>query len=161
MTIYVNFFLHCEDFISVHSQRATRRAAELFARHGVKADFYLTGLVVERMVKDAPETIATLKRLKMPISYHADIHAPFPTLPQRIRDLDWDSAVELARIQETSHLDPMTADLSAKNPNQMASIADQFGSTTIGDHWIGGGARCPGYSFCPTPVGCANGFYQW
>ena len=27
MTIYVNFFVHCEDFISLHSQHATRKLA--------------------------------------------------------------------------------------------------------------------------------------
>ena len=131
MTVYVNFFIHCEDFISVHSQQATRRAAELFARYGVKADFYLTGLVAERMLADAPETIETLKRLKMPISYHADIHAPFPTLPQRVRNLDWDAAVDQAYIQETSHLDPLTGDLSSKNPNQLTLITDLFGKPPI------------------------------
>jgi len=127
MTIYVNFFIHSEDFISAESQHATQRAAELFARHGIKADFYLTGLVTERMIADAPETIETLKRTAMPISYHADIHAPFPTLPQRVRDLSWDEAVEETLLQETHHLDPLTGKLTEDRPNQMNLLTDIFG----------------------------------
>ena len=126
MTIYINFFIHCEDFISIHSQRATCRFAELFARHGLKADFYLTGLVAERMRKESPETIATLKRLKMPISYHADIHAPFPTPQTRVSDLAWDLAVEQILFQETCHLDPLTGNLSRENPNQLSLLSELF-----------------------------------
>lgn len=127
MTIYVNFFIHSEDIISAESQHATRHLAELFARHGLKADFYLTGLVAERMLAEAPATIATLKRLRMPISYHADIHAPFPTPQERVRDLDWDAAVAQIRIQETHHLDPLTGALSEGRPNQMALLTELFG----------------------------------
>ena len=127
MTIYVNFFIHSEDFISVESQHATQRAAELFASHGLKADFYLTGLVAERMMADTPQVIETLKRTAMPISYHADIHAPFPTLPQRVRDLSWDEAVEASVHQETHHLDPLTGELTEDRPNQMNLLTDIFG----------------------------------
>ena len=127
MTIYVNFFIHSEDFISVESQHATQRAAELFASHGIKADFYLTGLVAERMMTDAPEVIEALKRMAMPISYHADIHAPFPTLPQRVCDLSWDEAVAETVLQETHHLDPLTGELTEDRPNQMALLTEIFG----------------------------------
>lgn len=127
MTIYVNFFIHSEDFISVESQHATQRAAELFARHGLKADFYLTGLVAERMMTDAPETIDTLRRTRMPISYHADIHAPFPTLPQRVCNMSWDEAVAETVLQETHHLDPLTGELTEDRPNQMALLTEIFG----------------------------------
>jgi hypothetical protein len=127
MTIYVNFFIHSEDIISAESQHATRHLAEIFARHGLKADFYLTGLVAERMLAEAPETITTLKRLRMPISYHADIHAPFPTPQQRVRDLDWNAAVAQIRIQETHHLDPLTGALSEGRPNQMGLLTELFG----------------------------------
>ena len=131
MTIYVNFFFHCEDFISVHSQHATRRLAELFARQGLKADFYLTGMVVERMLAEAPETIDVLKKTGMPISYHSDHHAPFPTIWQRVRDLDWDEAVEQALFQENGHLNPCTGELTAGPPNQMSLITETFGRPPV------------------------------
>ncbi|MFH1928347.1 MAG: hypothetical protein ABIK79_09310, partial [Chloroflexota bacterium] len=131
MTTYVNFFFHCEDFISVHSQHATLRLVELFERHGLKADFYLTGMVVERMLAESPEAIDAFKRTGMPISYHSDHHAPFPTIWQRVRDLGWDEAVELALFQENGHLNPCTGELTDGRPNQMSLITETFGRPPV------------------------------
>lgn len=161
MTIYVNFFVHAEDIITVESQHATRHLAELFARHELKADFYLTGLVAERMLAEAPETIAALKQLGMPVSYHADIHAPFPTPQQRVRDLDWDAAVEQIRIQEMHHLDPLTGELTEGRPNQMALLTELFGRppwVTIGAP-AGQGAQAIRYAQhrMGVPMASANG----
>jgi len=130
--VYFNFCFHCEDLLNGKESAAViKRAAELLAKHGIKADFYLGEWEVRNMLEYCPEAIETLKRLKMPICYHGDNHVPHPTPDVRIAKLDWEAAVKEMQYWETHKLDRLTGELDPHETGGFAYVKEVFGKPPI------------------------------
>lgn len=129
--ILFNFFQHCEDFVSLESAYALKRVAELYAKYGIRGDFYLTGLVSKKLLEKAPEVIQTLKHLEMPICYHGDNHVPFPTPQERIAEMEWNQAVEAMLHLESHEINPLTGEVDSQKLGGFALIKEVFGEAPI------------------------------
>ncbi len=82
--VYLNFAINCHDWVNPKLSSATvLRAARFLAKHGVKADFYVTGPLCRAWAEKAPGTIEELTRLGMGLGYHQRMPHPIffpPTL---------------------------------------------------------------------------------
>jgi len=123
--------MHFDDHINPESARAGARIAELYAKYGIKGDFYPIGLSLQMMLKLAPEVPKTLKRLEMPISYHGVTHYRFQVMQERIGDKDWDEAVEEAIYCETHRLNPFKAVIEDSEPGGVGLLTEVFGYPPI------------------------------
>lgn len=86
--VYVIFAINCHDWLDPDlSSAAVLRAARGFAKHGLRADFYVTEGLAYAWAEEAPGTIQELKRLGMSFGYH---HRPPHPL--------WFDAAERRRI---------------------------------------------------------------
>ena len=124
--ILFNFFQHLDDHISRESPLACKRIAELYAKYGIKADFWPITLSLQNYLKKAPETIETIKKLNMGICYHTLLHYRIE-VSERIRTLDWDEAVEKATFYESHWLNPLTGEYDPEKPGGIALIKEVFG----------------------------------
>jgi len=69
--VCVNFAINCHDWLDPDmSSAAVLRAARLFAKHRIHADFYVTEPLACAWTEKAPGTIAELKKLGMGLGYH-------------------------------------------------------------------------------------------
>jgi hypothetical protein len=69
--VWVNFAINCHDWLDPDmSSAAVLRSARLFAKQGVRADFYVTEPLARAWREKAPGTIEELKKLGMTFGYH-------------------------------------------------------------------------------------------
>ncbi|MBI3694790.1 MAG: hypothetical protein HY238_08125 [Acidobacteria bacterium] len=131
--IYFNFFQHFDVPIGRDEALAGKRVAELYARYGIKADFYPTGSSLVNMVDHVPETVETLKRLGMPIGYHGwAMHDPVPSLAERIKDMSWDDAVQhVTYLESHRRPSPRAAEIDPAREGGIALIKSAFGEPPV------------------------------
>ena len=124
--VYINFFFHFEDFINRDlSQPAIRRLVEFFICNKARCDIYYTGLLLDFLAHEDPETLALLRKLHMNedygIGYHGDIHGPNPTpwiylnahKPSLYEGITW------CGKRETQWMDPLSGEL---DPNREGGL---------------------------------------
>jgi len=132
--IYFNFFVHLDDHVTDHALPATSRIAELYAKYGIKGDFYPIDLTLKRLIDKWPEVIETLKRLDMPISYHGPTHHPLRYLRidlTKAATADWDEMVDDAHYAETHLLNPLTGELEPNQVGGLQLLTNTFGYPPI------------------------------
>jgi len=128
--IFVHIFQHLDDHISRESALACQKVAKLYAKYKIKADFWPITLSLQNYLEKAPEVIETLKELDMPISYHTVLHHPIE-VEQRIKDLNWDEAVEKAMFYESHWYNPLTGEYDPEKPGGIALIKKVFGKLPL------------------------------
>ena len=69
--LYFTFVINCHDFLRHdHSAKTLLRLIDLFERHELRAEFYLTAPLVEAYLKHQSQVIRRLKSGRMTVSYH-------------------------------------------------------------------------------------------
>jgi hypothetical protein len=142
--VYVNFAINCHDWLDPEmSSGAVLRAARLFARHGVRADFYVTEPLARAWRDKAPGTIEELKKLGMTFGYH---HRPPHPLwfdsAQRREMLDRSPQERYREIErfETYRLNLETGGLDTSQKGGYAGTAELLGTKPVA---LGAGAAPP------------------
>ena len=142
--VYVNFAINCHDWLDPDmSSAAVLRAARLFARHGVRADFYVTEPLARAWREKAPGAIEELNKLGMTFGYH---HRPPHPLwfdsPARRELLGRPIEEQYREIEryETWRLDLETGGLDTSVKGGYAGTAELVGAKPVA---LGAGAASP------------------
>ncbi len=128
-TAYITFCINVHDFFHVdESADILLRLVDLFERHGVRGDFYLTSPMVHCYGETRPDVIARLRDSDMTISYH--VRPPHPTyrgFDGRLEELHPDELAATLLAYETTRLDLATGNLIAGEPGGMRYLTEVFG----------------------------------
>jgi len=101
----------CEDFINPKSMFALRHILELLQKYDVKAIFFITGHIAEKM-RDFPNILDMIKDHE--IGYHSSAHSVRPTIVEYTDIKDYGLAREISLKRETSHINPLTGECEGK-----------------------------------------------
>ena len=130
---YITFVVNVHDWVHVDESAATvMRLADLFARYGVRGDFYFTAPVVHAYVDQYPEVIQRLQQTGMTISYH--VRAPHPLtagFSQPLEGLSGDELYQAIRDYETYRLDMTTGGLDRTQPGGYTYVARTFQTAPV------------------------------
>jgi hypothetical protein len=142
--VYVNFAINCHDWLDPDmSSAAVLRVARQFAKHKLRADFYVTESLARAWAEKAPGTIPELKKLGMEFGYH---HRPPHPLwydsPEcrRILALPPEEAYRELERFETFRLDLETGRVDESAKGGYAGTAELVGSKPL---VLGAGATAP------------------
>ena len=94
-----------EDFININAVSALHRILEILEKHKLRAIFFITGLMAEK-ISNYPKIIEMLK--KHEIGYHSSSHSVRPTIPEYTDVEKYKKACEISIKRETSHINPLT-----------------------------------------------------
>jgi len=126
---YIQFAINTHDIINlVESADTVLRLIDLFERHSVRGDFYLTGAMVNLYEEHRPDVIARLRDSEMTISYH--VRPPHPLnsgFDDPLQGLRPKEIMELLEGYETYKLDIATGGL----------LRDEFGGYTHSEDVFG------------------------
>lgn len=129
----VNFPVNVHDYVHHDdSAAAVLRFVEVFTKHGVRGDFYLTAQVAEKLRDHHPDVIERLKSTGMGIGYH--VRPPHPVaahFEDRVRGLD-DAALERTlRDYETYALDLSNGELIRDRSGGYSLVSGLFGPPVV------------------------------
>jgi peptidoglycan/xylan/chitin deacetylase (PgdA/CDA1 family) len=96
-----------EDFISRSSITALQTVLELLKKHRLKALFFITGHMAEKL-RDFPHVLEMLDEHQ--IGYHSSGHSVHPTVFEFTDVEDYGKAHEISLKRETSHINPLTGE---------------------------------------------------
>jgi peptidoglycan/xylan/chitin deacetylase (PgdA/CDA1 family) len=104
-----NLFLtfDCEDFINARSTLALYRILNLLHKSRLKALFFLTGHMAEK-ISTFPHTLRLLEDHE--IGYHSSAHSVRPTIFEYTDVEEYEQAYLLSLKRETRHINPITGD---------------------------------------------------
>jgi len=142
--VCVNFAINCHDWLDPDmSSAAVLRAARLFAKHRIHADFYVTEPLACAWTEKAPGTIEELKKLGMGLGYHH--RPPHPIWfdsehARRILSLAPQEAYREIERYETWRLDLETGGLNTSVKGGYAGTAQLAGAPPL---VLGAGAAAP------------------
>ena len=129
----ISFVINVHDFTHLSESAATlHRLVDLFTRHGVKGDFYLTGPMVKLYEESHPDLLARLVETGMTVSYH--VRAPHPLVTgfeAPLRGLDDPSLAAALRDYETYGLDLATGGLLGDEAGGYARATEVFGRPPV------------------------------
>ncbi len=130
---FVTFVVNVHDTVHVDESAATiLHLADIFERHGVHGDFYLTGPMVQLYSEQHPEVIDRLKSSGMTISYHVrpphPLYAGFDSQLKRLSD---SQLAQTLRDYETYGLDLRTGGLDRSRPGGYAAVAAALGTNPV------------------------------
>jgi len=132
--ILINLTMNVSDHVNPKKCGETIiRHAELLSKYGAKADYAFTGIVAHALAEHSPETIATIKRLGIPLGYHH--RPPHPTAQEAVEGKSWDEAVEIMWNFETQKRDPLRGTLDPNRVGGFKGVKEIFGITPL----MGGG----------------------
>lgn len=94
-----------EDFINPNAISALRRILEILQKHELKAIFFITGHMAEK-ISNYPQIIEMLRNHE--IGYHSSSHSVHPTIPEYTDVKSYKKAYEISIQRETSHINPLT-----------------------------------------------------
>lgn len=94
-----------EDFINPNAISALRRILEILQKHELKAIFFITGHMAEK-INNYPQIIKMLRNHE--IGYHSSSHSVHPTIPEYTDVKSYKKAYEISIQKETSHINPLT-----------------------------------------------------
>jgi len=127
-----------EDFINERSIKALHRILEMLAKYELKAVFFITGHMAEKLVT-YKETVDQL--CSHQIGYHASSHSVRPTILEYTDIQDYCEAVSESFKRETSHVDPLTGKLDGRGGIHV--LRDLFPNTQVKAF------RAPDYCWSP------------
>lgn len=143
-TVYVNFAINCHDWLDPDmSSEALLRAARLFAKHGIRADFYFTESLAEALEQKAPQTIRELKRLGMNFGFHQRPPHPiwFDSKERRaMLSMTPEQAYQAMSDHESKGTDLATGAVSDQNTGGFKGVIKLFGTPPA---ILGAGAAPP------------------
>jgi len=127
-----------EDFTSERSFLTLRKILELMQAEGIKALFFLTGHVAEKL-GSYPDVLELLNNQEL--GFHSTSHSVRPTIFEYSDVRSYEEAVEIALVRETSHINPFTGALEGRGG--ITLLRDLFPSKRIVSF------RAPGYCWSP------------
>lgn len=114
------------------SARTVLRLVDIFERHKVRGDFYLTAPVVEAWQQQRPEVVRRLKDSAMTIGYHfRPPHPAYGGFDAHLRGLDDGALAAALRDVETHRLDLATGRIDSSRPGGYAFVAETFGRKPV------------------------------
>lgn len=129
----MNFVVNVHDVGHVDESADTLlHLADIFAKHGVKGEFYMTGPMVELYLAQRPDVVEKLKSTGMTISYH--VRPPHPLhsdFDGPLQGLDDAKLRQTLLDYETYRLDRATGQLDRSKPGGYALVRDTFGSAPL------------------------------
>lgn len=129
----MSFVVNVHDFTHLDESAATlHRLMDLFTRHGVKGDFYLTGTMVKEYARERPDVLARLRETGMTVSYH--VRPPHPLVAGfdgPLRGLDDEELARALRDYETFGLDLATGDLLRGETGGYALATEELGRPPV------------------------------
>ncbi len=130
---YITFVVNTHDWVRVDNSADTiLRVIEIFTKHRVRGDFYLTAPVVEAYVRSRPEVIDRLRATGMTINYHfRPPHPAYPGFDQAIRNLDDEALRRTLKDYETFRLDLATGGFDRDHPGGYAYVKEVFGIAPV------------------------------
>jgi peptidoglycan/xylan/chitin deacetylase (PgdA/CDA1 family) len=130
---YITFVVNTHDWGRVDkSANTVLRLIELFAKHKVRGDFYLTAPVVEAYSRFRPEVIARLRESRMTISYHfRPPHPAYPGFDAALRGLNDETLQARLRDYETFRLDLATGGLDRDRPGGYTYVKQALGAPPV------------------------------
>jgi len=130
---YITFVVNTHDWGRVDKSADTiLRLIELFTKHQVRGDFYLTAPVVEAYARSRPEVIARLRDSHMTISYHfRPPHPAYSGFDASLRGLDEAALRTTLRDYETFRLDLATGGLDRDRPGGYAYVKQMLGTAPV------------------------------
>ncbi|HUS91908.1 MAG TPA: hypothetical protein VM695_08660 [Phycisphaerae bacterium] len=143
--LYLTFVINGHEFIRhEHSARTLGRLIDLFERHKLRAELYLTAPLVEAYLAKKPELIAKLKRSRMTISYH--YRPPHPACfrtpaGRELATLGWEDRLAAFRGLERRGWDAATGRTRSQGIGGYALVKNTFGRAPVA---CGTGAVEPG-----------------
>jgi len=129
----ITFAVNTHDWMHVdQSADLLLRLIELYEKHGVRGDFYLTAPMTRHYAESRPDVIRRLRDSKMTISYHVrPPHILYPGFNGRLRTLDDDALAKTLRDYETYRLDMTTGELLQDQPGGYQYVAATFGRKPV------------------------------
>jgi hypothetical protein len=130
---YITFVVNTHDWGRVDKSADTvLRLIEIFTKHEVRGDFYLTAPVVEAYARSRPEVIDRLRATGMTISYHfRPPHPAYAGFDQAIRNLDDEALRGTLKDYETFRLDLATGGLDRDQPGGYAYVKQVLGVAPV------------------------------
>jgi hypothetical protein len=130
---YITFVVNTHDWGRVDKSADTvLRLIEIFTKHKVRGDFYLTAPVVEAFVRSRPEVIDRLRATGMTISYHfRPPHPAYGGFDEAIRDLDDEALHRTLKDCETFRLDLATGGLDRNQPGGYTYVKQVLGIAPV------------------------------
>ncbi len=130
---YFTFVINVHDWVHHDESAATvLRLVNLFARYGVRGDFYFTAPVARTYAEYHPEVLNRLREESMTISYH--VRAPHPLTQgfgDRLENLDEATLAETLRAYATHRLDLRTGDWLPGETGGYAYVTQCFGQPPV------------------------------
>jgi len=130
---YLTFVVNTHDWGRVDKSADTvLRLIELFTKHKVRGDFYLTAPVVEAWARSRPEVIERLRASGMTISYHfRPPHPAYGGFDGPLRGLDDEALRATLKNYETFRLDLASGGLKRDQPGGYAYVKQMLGVTPV------------------------------
>lgn len=129
----ITFAVNVHDIVNVdRSADTVLRLVDLFERHGVRGDFYLTAPIVALYVTERPDVIDRLRASAMTISYH--VRPPHPLIPgfeAPLRGLEGDELTAALSDYEAYYLDLETGLLDRGRPGGYTYVREVFGRAPV------------------------------
>ncbi len=125
---YVTFAINVHDIVHVSESGDTLlRLIDLFAKYGVRGDFYLTAPMTHLYAEQRPDVIERLRESDMTISYHVRPPDPlYAGFDQRLQGLDEATLAATILDYQTYRLDMATGDLLRNEPGGYKYVAGVF-----------------------------------
>jgi len=129
----ITFAINTHDWLHVdQSSDIILRLIKLYAKHGVRGDFYLTAPMTHYYTESRPDVIRRLRESDMTISFHIrPPHILYPKFNGRLRELDDDQLAKTLRDYETYRLDMATGELLRDQPGGYQYVAETFGRKPV------------------------------
>ena len=129
----ISFAVNVHDVTHLSESAATlHRLMDVFTRHGVKGDFYLTGPMVKLYAESHPDVLARLSETGMTVSYH--VRPPHPLVSgfdAPLRGLDDDALDAALRAYESHGLDLATGGLVTSEKGGYALATEALGTAPV------------------------------
>lgn len=107
--LYLTF--DTEDSVSDNSILILQRILESLKRHSLKALFFITGHMAEKL-QDFPTVVNLLNEHQ--IGYHSSSHSVHPTIFEFTDIKNYEEAYRTSLQRETSHINPLTGKIEGK-----------------------------------------------
>lgn len=129
----ISFVINVHDFTHLDESAATlNRLMDIFTKHGVKGDFYLTGPMVSFYARTHPEVLQRLKETGMTISYHVrPPHALYEGFDSPLKGLSGNGLASVLRDYETYGLDLRTGGLVRSEKGGYLLAKETFSASPV------------------------------
>lgn len=101
----------CEDFINQRSVYALNRLLELLQRYNLKAIFFLTGHMCEKL-RSFPRILTLLEEHE--IGYHSTSHSVHPNIFEYTDVENYKAAYHISLKREQSRINPLTGEIEGR-----------------------------------------------